>query len=124
VRELQPSQLARFTQIDYDREMAFIATRAGIDGAGQTLGVVRVVADPDNVQAEFAVTVRSDLKGHGLGQILMEKMIAYCRMRGTREIVGEALPQNTRVIRLVRKLGFEVAQNPADDTMHLRLPLG
>ena len=123
VRELQPSQLARFTQIDYDREMAFIATRPGADGVDQTLGVARVVADPDNIHAEFAVTVRSDLKGHGLGRILMEKLIAYCRQRGTREIVGEALPQNTRVIRLVRKLGFEVTQNPADDTMHLRLPL-
>ena len=123
VRELQPSQLARFTQIDYDREMAFIATRAGPNGVDQTLGVARVVADPDNIEAEFAVTVRSDLKGQGLGRILMEKLIAYCRLRGTRAIVGEALPQNTRVIRLVRKLGFEVTQNRADDTMHLRLPL-
>ena len=85
--------------------------------------MVRVVTDPDNIDAEFAVTVRSDLKGHGLGQILMEKLIAYCRQRGTRAIVGEALPQNTRVIRLVRKLGFDVSKNPADDTMHLRLPL-
>ena len=123
VRELQPSQLARFTQIDYDREMAFIATRPGPDGLEQTLAVARVVADPDNIEAEFAVTVRSDLKGHGLGQILMAKLIAYCRMRGTRAIVGEALPQNTRIIKLVRKLGFEVSRNPADDTMLLRLPL-
>ena len=109
VRELQPSQLARFTQIDYDREMAFIATRPGPDGVDETLGVARVVADPDNIEAEFAVTVRSDLKGHGLGRILMEKIIAYGRARGTRAIVGEALPQNTRVIKLVRKLGFEVS---------------
>ena len=123
VRELQPSQLARFTQIDYDREMAFVATRALPGGGEQTLGVARVVADPDNIQAEFAVTVRSDLKGHGLGRILMEKLIAYCRKRGTREIVGEALPQNTRVIKLVRKLGFVVTPNPADDSVHLSLLL-
>ena len=123
VRELAPSQLARFTQIDYDREMAFIATRPGPGGVEETLGVARVVADPDNIQAEFAVTVRSDLKGQGLGRILMEKLIAYCRTRGTREIVGEALPQNTRVIKLVRKLGFEVSPNPAGDTIQLRLPL-
>jgi acetyltransferase len=63
VRELQPAQLARFTQIDYDREMAFIATRPGADGQPETLGVGRVVADPDNMSAEFAVTVRSDLEG-------------------------------------------------------------
>jgi acetyltransferase len=123
VRHLQPSQLARFTQIDYDREMAFIATRPGPGGIDETLGVARVVADPDNIEAEFAVTVRSDLKGHGLGRILMEKLIDYCRQRGTRAIVGEALPQNTRIIKLVQKLGFDVTGNPADDTMLLRLPL-
>ncbi|MBQ5947032.1 bifunctional acetate--CoA ligase family protein/GNAT family N-acetyltransferase [Massilia sp. ST3] len=108
IRELQPSQLARFTQIDYDREMAFIATRPNAEGVAETLAVGRVVADPDNVSAEFAVTVRSDLKGMGLGRIMMEKLIAYCRLRGTREIVGEALPQNSRIVAMVKKLGFEV----------------
>ncbi|CUI09033.1 Protein acetyltransferase [Janthinobacterium sp. CG23_2] len=123
VRELNPSQLARFTQIDYDREMAFIATRAGADGVNETLGVARVVCDPDNIAAEFAVTVRSDLKGHGLGQVLMEKLIAYCRSRGTREIVGEALPQNTRITKLARKLGFEISKAAEDGSIHMRLPL-
>jgi acetyltransferase len=118
VRELQPAQLARFTQIDYDREMAFIATRRGADGHDETLGVSRVVADPDNVSAEFAVTVRSDLKGKGLGRMLMEKLIAYCRARGTREITGEALPQNAPVIGLVRKLGFTVG--PVDEEEGVR----
>jgi acetyltransferase len=118
VRELQPAQLARFTQIDYDREMAFIATRHGADGHDETLGVSRVVADPDNVSAEFAVTVRSDLKGKGLGRMLMEKLIAYCRARGTREITGEALPQNAPVIGLVRKLGFTVG--PVDEEEGVR----
>jgi acetyltransferase len=108
IRELQPSQLARFTQIDYDREMAFIATRKNADGVAETLAVGRVVADPDNTSAEFAVTVRSDLKGMGLGRIMMEKLIAYCRARGTGEIVGEALPQNSRIVAMVKKLGFQV----------------
>lgn len=123
MRELGPSQLARFTQIDYDREMAFIATRTRADGAPETLGVARVVADPDNLQAEFAVTVRSDLKGHGLGLRLMEKLIAYCRARGTCEIVGEALPQNMRLLRLARKLGFDITPAPEEGTVRLRLPL-
>jgi acetyltransferase len=118
VRELQPAQLARFTQIDYDREMAFIATRPGPDGKPETLAVGRVVADPDNVSAEFAVTVRSDLKGKGLGRLLMNKLIAYCRARGTREIVGEALPQNAPVIGLVKKLGFTVG--PVDEDEGVR----
>jgi acetyltransferase len=118
VRELQPAQLARFTQIDYDREMAFIATRPGPDGHPETLGVGRVVADPDNVSAEFAVTVRSDLKGKGLGSLLMHKLIDYCRARGTCDIVGEALPQNAPVIALVRKLGFTVG--PVDEDEGVR----
>jgi acetyltransferase len=124
VRELQPAQLARFTQIDYDREMAFIATRTGADGCPETLGVGRVVADPDNVSAEFAVTVRSDLKGKGIGEMLMNKLIAYCRARGTREIVGEALPQNAPVIGLVKKLGFTVGPVDEDEGVRkFRLPL-
>jgi acetyltransferase len=118
VRELQPAQLARFTQIDYDREMAFVATRTNADGIGETLAVGRVVADPDNVSAEFAVTVRSDLKGKGLGVMVMNKLIAYCRARGTREIVGEALPQNAPVIGLVKKLGFTVG--PVDEEEGVR----
>jgi acetyltransferase len=123
IRELNPSQLARFTQIDYDREMAFIATRPGADGLPETLGVGRVVADPDNVSAEFAVTVRSDLKGMGLGRILMQKLIDYCRLRGTREIVGEALPQNNRIIGLVKKLGFEVFPAGEEGVRKFRLTL-
>jgi acetyltransferase len=123
VRELQPSQLARFTQVDYDREMAFIATRPGPEGAPETLGVARVVADPDNVKAEFAVIVRSDLKGRGLGRILMNKLIAYCRARGTCEIVGETLAENRPLLSLVRKLGFEVNRRHGDITVQLRLVL-
>ncbi|SDX40567.1 acetyltransferase [Collimonas sp. OK242] len=123
MRALQPSQLARFTQIDYDREMAFIATRKQPDGSAETLGVARVVADPDNIQAEFSVIVRSDLKGLGLGQVLMAKLIAYCRRHGTVEIVGEALPHNTRILHLVRKLGFDVKPLERDGTMWLHLDL-
>jgi acetyltransferase len=123
VRELSPSQLARFTQVDYDREMAFIATRAGPDGMPETLAVGRVVADPDNVSAEFAVTVRSNLKGQGLGRIMMEKLIDYCRSRGTREIVGEVLPQNARMIALLRKLGFGVGLADEDGVRKVRLRL-
>jgi acetyltransferase len=123
MRALQPSQLARFTQVDYDREMAFIVTRLTPEGASETLGVARVVADPDNVKAEFAVVVRSDLKGHGLGRILMNKLIAYCGDRGTSEIVGETLAENRHLLSLVRKLGFEVNQGDDAITVQLRLVL-
>jgi acetyltransferase len=85
--------------------------------------VARVVADPDNVKAEFAVTVRSDLKRQGLGLILMNKLIAYCRNRGTGEIVGETLPQNAPLLRLARTIGFEVSPMADGDTVQLRLVL-
>jgi len=124
VRELQPPQLARFTQVDYDREMAFIATRPGPAGGPETLGVARIVTDPDNVKAEFAIIVRSDLKGRGLGRILMNKLIAYCRARGTREVVGETLAQNRPLLSLARNLGFEVSRMDDDITVQLRLVLG
>ena len=123
MRELQPSQLARLTQIDYDREMAFIATCKNDDGQWETLGVVRAIADPDNIAAEFAVIVRSDLKGKGLGHILMARLIAYCRSHGTREIVGEALSHNIGVINLVTKLGFDVSPIAQGSTMRLHLDL-
>lgn len=111
-RELSPAQLARFTQIDYAREMAFILTR-NAGGDAETLGVARVVADPDNIVGEFAIVVRSDLKGRGLGTLLMNALIAYCEGRGLREIVGVALADNLRMHALARRLGFSLA---ADDS--------
>jgi acetyltransferase len=123
MRELTPAQLARFTQIDYDREMAFIATRPGPDGAPETLGVARAVADADNQRAEFALTVRSDLSRQGLGRLLMEKLIRYCRARGTAELVGEALHENGGILHLTRRLGFRHERVPDDDTVNMTLPL-
>ena len=106
VRELPDRELARLTQIDYDREMAFIAVESTVGKADETLGVARVSTDPDNVEAEFAVLVRSDLKGHGLGRVLLEKLIRYCRDRGTRRMSGEVLSDNLRMAHLAAALGF------------------
>src|SRR6266567_3828082 len=123
IRELPRSQLARLTQIDYDREMAFIATSARESGGVETLGVARAIADPDNTAAEFAIIVRSDIKGKGLGPILLKKLIDYCRSRGTGELVGEALADNQRVIALTRRFGFAVTASPATHTVDLKLDL-
>lgn len=123
MRELSHAQLARMTQIDYNREMAFIATRKGEDGGSETLGVARVIFDPDNVSAEFAISVRSDLKGKGLGRILMSKLIAYCCERGAHEIVGETLSYNKPLLTLVKGLGFETHRSLDNDTTLLKLPL-
>lgn len=108
VRELPPSELARFTQIDYEREMAFIAVGEAGSGEPETLGVARAHADPDNVEAEFAIIVRSDLKGQGLGAALLTKLIDYCRSRGTQRLVGEAFSDNERMLHLARECGFRI----------------
>jgi acetyltransferase len=123
IRELQPSQLARLTQVDYDREMAFIATREREQGGWETLGVARAVTDPDNVSAEFAIIVRSDLKGQGLGKILMTRLIDYCRNRGTQRLEGEALSQNRPVLHLASQLGFKISPAAEAGTTFMRLDL-
>jgi acetyltransferase len=121
-REFTRESLARWTQIDYDREMAFIATAAGQSGAPETLGVVRAICDPDNIRAEFAVLVRSDLKGRGLGRALMEKMVGYLRARGTRLLYGHVLAHNRPMIGLARRLGFAMRQRDSD-VLEVELPL-
>ncbi|SFB89654.1 bifunctional acetate--CoA ligase family protein/GNAT family N-acetyltransferase [Massilia yuzhufengensis] len=106
MRALSPQQLARFTQIDYAREMAFIATRTRPGAGDETLGVARVLLDPDGVRAEFAVTVRTDLKGRGLGRLLMGCLLDYCAARGVTVVEGVALAENTPMQALAQALGF------------------
>jgi GNAT superfamily N-acetyltransferase len=123
MRELQASQLAKLTQIDYDHEMAFIAVRKRTDGSDETLGVVRGITDAENKSAEFAIIIRSDLKAQGLGSLLMNKLIAYFRQRGINSLVGEMLSDNTAMHELVHHLGFTLHAEPLDGTMTLRLNL-
>lgn len=106
LRELPQRQLARLTQIDYDREMAFVLEVRNGPEAGEILGVARLAADPDNQRAEFAVTVRSDLKGRGIGTHLMERLLAYAKERGIGEVFGDILAENAAMIALCRDLGF------------------
>ncbi|HWA88776.1 MAG TPA: bifunctional acetate--CoA ligase family protein/GNAT family N-acetyltransferase [Rhizomicrobium sp.] len=100
LRALPGALLARLTQIDYDREMAFVL----FDGS-DAIGVSRIVADPDNMRAEFAVLVRSDLKGRGIGRMLMQEIVAYARSRGIQELFGDVLEDNALMLALCRELG-------------------
>jgi acetyltransferase len=117
-RSIEHSELARLTQIDYAREMAFIATRATDGGGEETLGAVRATVDPDNQVAEFGVIVRSDLKGSGLGHRLMRKLIDHLRARGTQQLVGRVLRENRAMLELARTLGFQEGPDPADPDEH------
>ncbi|MGE5545366.1 MAG: bifunctional acetate--CoA ligase family protein/GNAT family N-acetyltransferase [Solirubrobacterales bacterium] len=123
VHELPHSEMARLTQIDYDREMAFIGEITHPDGTKETLGVVRTVTDPDNEKAEFAVVVRSDLKGSGLGKRLLAKMIEYCRSRGTGAIVGQVLKDNLRMLKFIEHLGFRQVRTVDGDIVEVEIDL-
>ena len=106
-RELPRTELARLVQIDYAREMAFIALDTAPDGTQETLGVVRAACDPDEVEAEFAILVRTDVQGRRLGSALMSKMVGYLRSRGIRRMTGQVLRDNAAMHALVLGLGFE-----------------
>ncbi len=123
-RRMERSELARLTQIDYTREMAFIAVAPGPDGAPQTLGVARALADPDNRSAEFGIIVRSSLKGTGLGRILLGKLIDYQRANGTQQLVATVLRENQRMLELAYSFGFRDAlAQPEADTRDIVLEL-
>jgi acetyltransferase len=121
MRKLPRSQLARFTQIDYDREIALVAIERDADGVERSLGEARMVADPDNAAAEFAILVASDVKGGGLGRQLMESLIDCARKRGIGVLRGETLNENQRMQDLARKLGFELKTGPGVIEMRLVL---
>jgi len=120
---LEHRDMARFTQIDYDREMAFVATMRNAAGQEETLGVVRAVGDPDNHSAEFAVIIRSDQKGLGLGRLLMLQIISYCRARGTRILTGDILRENRRMRQLAQELGFVCRPIVEADAVRVELDL-
>lgn len=113
--------LARLTQIDYAREMAFVVIA---QSSGDLLGVARFAADPDYERAEYAVIVRSDLKGRGLGWLLMQHLIAYAKATGIAELFGTVLTVNTGMLKMCRELGFVSTPEPGDYSLrHVVLKL-
>ncbi|WP_027720712.1 bifunctional acetate--CoA ligase family protein/GNAT family N-acetyltransferase [Maridesulfovibrio zosterae] len=120
-RDFDHKDMSRFTQINYDREMAFIATAMGANGKPETLGVVRTSTKPDNSEAEFAIVVRSDLKGSGLGSMLFHKIIRYTKERRTHWLVGQTMFENKAMQGLSRKFGFEINENYDEDLVEMRL---
>jgi len=113
--------VARFTQIDYARAMAFVALDPQ---TGEMLGGSRLVADPDYVKGEYAVMVRSTLKGQGLGWALMQQLIAYAKAEGLQQLHGDVLQENTQMLSMCRDLGFDIRLDPEDVSVcKVTLPL-
>ena len=116
VKEFSHTFIARFTQIDYARAMAFIALE---ETTGAMLGVVRLHADAEYDSGEYAILVRSDLKGHGLGWLLMQLIIEYARAEGIRSIKGQVLQENLSMLEMCRDLGFRIASDPQEPSSML-----
>ncbi|WP_421239613.1 GNAT family N-acetyltransferase [Aeromonas enteropelogenes] len=121
VGELGHEELARMTQIDYDREMAFVAIGQDGDFRDQILGVVRAISTPDHSDAEFAILVRSDLKGLGLGKLMMEKIVRYAREQGIEQLSGMTMPSNRGMINLAKRLGFKVELHMEEGVVNMVL---
>ncbi|WP_279480839.1 bifunctional acetate--CoA ligase family protein/GNAT family N-acetyltransferase [Aureimonas sp. SK2] len=119
LRRIGHAFAARLTQIDYAREMAFVAEPAEAAGQGSILGVVRLIADPDGERAEFGIMVRSDQKGRGLGRLLMEAILDYARRQGVGTVHGEVLAENTAMLAMARRLGFRQKVHAEDQGLRV-----
>lgn len=122
INEFTHDDLANMTQIDYDREMAIVALSAHSENE-EIIGVTRAISDADNIDAEFSILVRSDLKNIGLGRQLLEKMIAYTRQHGLHRLNGITMPENRGMITLAEKLGFRMARQLDEGIVTLQLTL-
>ena len=111
VKDFGHAFIARLTQLDYARAMAFAAIS---ESTGQLLGVVRLHSDANYETGEYAILLRSDLKGRGLGWKLMELMIQYARAEGLRRIDGQVLSGNVAMLKMCRELGFTVTADKHD----------
>ncbi len=115
LRELPAVQIARLTQIDYDREIAFVATRRRADGTEDMLGISRLIREADGRTGEFAVVVDRSMKGQGLGRHLMQRLFDWAAATGVEEIVGLILSDNAPMLRFIRGLGFTTRRSPEDE---------
>jgi acetyltransferase len=113
IRELSPQMLARFTQIDYDREMALIAVTAR-DGREEEAGVARYITNPDGASCEFAIVVDDEWQARGLGRRLMTQLIEVGRLRGLTTMSGDILAANQAMLALAASLGFAIGQVPGE----------
>jgi acetyltransferase len=114
MKEFSHEFIARLTQLDYARAMAFVAFD---EATNEPVGVVRIHSDSVYETGEFAILLRSDLKGRGLGWALMQLMIEYAKSEGLKAISGDVLQENTVMLEMCRKLGFEVKSNATDHTL-------
>lgn len=114
MREVRPELIDKLIHYDPEHAMAFIAVA---EASGRMLGVVRLHDDPDGEGGEFAILVRSHLKGNGLGWLMMKQMIAFAQEKGLETVLGQVLEENTTMLQMCRELGFDIADDPEERGM-------
>ena len=114
IKEFSHAFIARFTQIDYARAMAFVAIH---EASGQILGVSRLHVMSHSGTAEYAILVRSNLQGRGLGWLLMQTLIDYARNEGIGALRGEVLAENSSMLKMCAELGFDIFESPEDSNI-------
>jgi acetyltransferase len=121
MKEFTHEFIARLTQLDYARAMAFVAFD---EATGDLVGAVRIHSDSIYESGEYAILLRSDLKGRGLGWTLMQMIIEYAKSEGLKAISGDVLADNTVMLAMCRSLGFEVKSDPVEhDICNVKLAL-
>lgn len=111
MKRLSPTMLARFTQIDYDRDIALVALDGDADSRDKMYGVARIIGDADSIAGEFAVLVGDPWHGKGIGAFLLQKCLDIAKSRGFRKVMGFVLQQNRGMLALGKKLGFSVKKS-------------
>jgi len=120
ITELSAAEIDKLAHLDYRHEMAFVALD---EDTGQMLGLVRLIDELDETTAQFAILVRSGLKGHGLGWLLMQRIIDYAKEKGLRRVYGDVLVENTTMLQMCAELGFR-SLDMGSDIRRVVLDLG
>jgi acetyltransferase len=123
VKTLSRDSLIRLCHLDYSREMALVAERKNAEGKPELIGVSRYYMNPQTGVAEFAVTVSDAVQSQGLGQHLMERLIAVARERGVKHLLGNVLRDNRPMLGLAKELGFREKTSSDPGVMHVVLDL-
>ena len=112
--KISPLMLARFTQIDYDREMALVAVIGEHTPKARILGVARYISNLDAQSCEFALAIADDCQQQGIGRHLMQRLMTVARDRGLEIMEGDVLAQNRKMLRLCKNLGFLTTHDQDD----------
>lgn len=121
LRQVNPDLIDKLIHYDPKRAMAFVAID---DATGKLLGVVRLHDDADGTSGEFAILLRSNLKGHGIGWLLMKHMIVNAKAKGLRAVRGQVMTENASMLQMCGELGFHIVADPLErGVMDVTLPL-